>query len=675
MVQQINTAGAEVMAANDPSARRRAGDQAAYDLSNSPPAEPDVEEEDERQFLPVRTLRTQYLDFHYSKIDEIEEQKLSRHYTHGAHWTPEQIQVLRRRHQPPMTWNRIARKIAGIVGLIERYRTDPKCLPRTPKAESGAEIATQAIRYVADATQFKMTDSWCLLQACIDGIAGVQMKLIQGDTSQGGSDPDIGLDWVIGDEFFYDPKSYRADFSDARYMGIAKWLDIDAAIELFPDKEEMLRGLVEGDSDLTSNADREYKWVISATKRVRMVEHWYKKKDQWCWAHYVSTVKLDQGLSPFFNDKGKRISSFLMFSAAIDHDGDRYGFVRNLKGPQDAFNQGKSKTLHIANSRRLIIEKGAVDDVERARSEWARADGVVEINPGKQVRPDDTKQELAAFAQFTTDAANEIDQFANANVMSMVAGSQMRDVSGRAIELLRQPGMAELGPFLLAYKSWKLQVYRAIWSAVQRYWTSERWLRISNNQGIAQFIQLNGLDMDQYGRPAIVNAVGAVDVDIILEEGPDIGTLMQETFDLLKNYPPGTFPPNVLIEMSSLPRTEKDRLLQLLKPPPQPPDPMQEIIKRLSVEAAATELAQKGANVQKTHAQTQQALATADEKRAGVGLAQVDDRLEAAAFSRDTLHQAIELDQQLRAAAQQQQPQAAPSSRPVPLTPAAAPQR
>jgi len=656
MVQQ--SAGMDVAAAMDRADRARMRplraneEQAAIDKSQSPIPEPDVEDEDRAQFLPVRTLRTQYLDFLYTKIEEIDEQKMARRYFAGSQWTPTQIELLRKRHQPPMTWNRVARKIAGIVGLVERYRTDPKALPRTPKSEAGAEIATQAIRYVCDRNEFKTLDPWCMQQAAIDGIGGVQLILRQGDTG----DPDIGLAWVIGDEYFYDPKSYRADFADVRYHGISKWLDVDAAIELFPDKEELLRGLIEGDSDMTTQADREYRWVITATKRVRLVEHWYAHRGQWAWAFYVSTTLLDQGLSPFFDERGKRVSSFKMFSAAVDHDGDRYGFVRNLKGPQDMLNMGKSRTLHIANNRRLILEKGAVDNVERARSEWARADGVVEKNPGKDIKPDDTRVELTAFTQFTQDAAQEIDQFANANVLSALSGQQgIANLSGRAVELLRQPGMAELGPFILAYRAWKVQLYRMIWNAVQRHWTGERWLRVTNSQGLAQFIQLNGLGMDQFGRPAIVNAVGAVDVDIVLEEGPDIGSLMQETYDALKGYPPGTFPPQVLIEMSSLPRSEKDRILQLLTPKPQPPDPMQEIVKRLQLESAAAQVAQQGANVRKTHAQAEQSLATADEKRAGVGLAGVDDRQAAAEFSRDTLMQALELDRKMRADAAQQE--------------------
>ena len=229
--------------------------------------------------------------------------------------------------------------------------------------------------------------------------------------------------------------------------------------------------------------------------------------------------------------------------------------------------------------------------------------------------------------------------------------------------------MAELGPLIFVYRAWKLQLYRAIWNAVQRYWTAERWIRVANNEGLAQFIQLNGLGMDASGRPAIVNAVGAVDVDILLEEGPDVGSMLEETGDALKGYPPGTFPPQVLIELSRLPRSEKNRILAMIMPKPQPPNPLQDVAARLALESAAADVAKKAAEVRKTHASAEQALATADEKRTKAGHATFGAHLDAAEFARDTLVQAQQLERQL------QQPQPGPQGPQTgPQAPAAPPQ-
>lgn len=613
----------------------------------------DVDDDDDT-FLPVRTLRSQYLDYLDSKIEEIEEQKDSRRYYHGAQLTADQLRILKARHQPVQVWNRVGRKINGIVGIIERNRSDPKAEGRDPKSEAGAEVATQSVRYVLDANQFKdALNPLILLQAGIEAIAGVQLVLQQGDKG----DPDVGLHWVIGDEYFYDPRSYQFNFKDNRYEGIAKWLDLDAAVEMFPKKRDLLEGLFQGDSDLTTNADREIKWIISTSKRLRMVEHWYKYKGRWCWAFYCANTLLDQGVSPFVDDRANSESSFEMFSAAIDQDGDRYSFVRNFKGPQDALNQGKSKTLALANSRRAISEKGAVDDVEIARRELARHDGWVEKNKGFDLKVEDTHPDIATFSAFTDGAIKELDGFANANLASL-GGPGVAQLSGKALEILREPGMAELGPFVLGHRAFKLGLYRKIWNAVQRHWTAERWIRVNSNEKIAKFIQLNGVDLDPFGRPVLVNAVGALDVNIVLDTGPDIISMMQETYDMLKGYPPGTFPPQVLIEMNpNLPRSEKDRLAQMMAPKPQQQDPAALMAKKLHLEGLAGKNAKTAAETQRAIATADQASATAEVKRASVGHAQAGIHLDAAAFLRDTLWQAHQIAQPPQG---QQGPQAPP---------------
>lgn len=548
---------------------------------------------DDSGLLPVTRLRRQYLDYLGAKVLEIEEQKQARHYYHGAQWTAEEVRALRARRQPVVTYNRINRKINSIVGLTERLRQDPKAFPRKPRNEDGAEVATATIRYVCDTNDWKTKSAEVARIASIEGIGGIELKLREGDKG----DPDVEMELVFVDDFFYDPRSYRYDFSDARYMGIAKWLDVEAAVELFPDKEEEIRAYIENGYDLTTYADREYKWIYVNEKRVRLVEHWYRNRNEWHWAFYISFHLLDQGTSPFLNERGKTMARFMMFSAAVDHDGDRYGFFRNMKGPQDEINQRRSKALHISNSRRLIIDKGAVDDVEIARREWARPDGVVEKNPGAgEVKPDDTRPDLEAQMTFLQEAKAEIDQFAD--VRPATQGEMPKNISGRAINLLQQGGVAELGAFIIAYRGWKIRVYRAIWNIVQRYWTSERWIRVTDDQEMAQFIQLNGLELDASGRPQLVNFVGALDVDMALDEGPDVINMMADTYDTLSALAAsGAQIPNIgqiLLELAPIQGSIKKRMLDMMK---QPPDPVDQAGKQLAIQRMLAEIEEKQANV------------------------------------------------------------------------------
>jgi hypothetical protein len=533
--------------------------------------------EDGTGFLSTPIMRRQYTDYIGAKILEIEEQKVSRHYYHGSQWTAEEIRILKKRRQPVVTYNRVNRKIDSIIGLVEKLRQDPKCYPRKPSNDGSAALATEAIRTVLDQIDWKTLDHDATERCSIEGISGIELKLV--DRSP--NDPDITADYIFGEDFYYDPRSRKPDFSDARYMGIAKFLDVEAAIELFPDKEEELRAGAEHGFDMTTHSDQEMKWVYTSEKRIRLCEHWYKHKGRWCWCFFVADLKLDEGVSPFLDENRKPMPRFIMFSAAVDHDGDRYGFVRNLKGPQDEVNQRRSKALHISNSRRIISEKGAVQDVEKSRTEWARADGWLEINPGfsDKIKVDESATaDLAAQMQFLNEAKNEIDSFANVNP-ALLAQGDPTEHSGVAIDLMQRAGLAELSKFLLTHRTWRMRVYRAIWAIVQQYWTSQRWLRITDDEKVIQFIQLNGVGIDRnpqspnFGKPVLVNALGEIDVEVILDEGPDVASTMQDAYEIIKGDP--TIPAIVKIEVSPIPAPQKQRILGIMQQAAQkqPPDP------------------------------------------------------------------------------------------------------
>jgi hypothetical protein len=159
---------------------------------------------------------------------------------------------------------------------------------------------------------------------------------------------------------------------------------------LFPDREEEIRTLmVETGFDLTTHADREYKWIYVQEKRLRLVEMWYQNKGKWFWSFYCSMLKLDEGVSPFLDERNRPMPRFVMWSANVDHDGDRYGLVRNLKGPQDELNQRRSKALHMSNVSRYVAQKGAVDSVETG--------GPGQIHTSKTRDPADPKKLLEKY--------------------------------------------------------------------------------------------------------------------------------------------------------------------------------------------------------------------------------------------------------------------------------------
>lgn len=536
-----------------------------------------------------------YLDYLGNKTNEVEEQKEARRYYHASQWTAKQIKILNDRKQPVVTFNRIGRKIDGVVGLLERLRQDPKAYPRTPQHEQGAELATAVVRYVLDEQDWKSKSPECARDGAIDGIAGIELEIIDGD--QG--DKEVGFEIVEPDSFFYDPRSYRMDFSDARYMGLGKWVDVEVACELFPDKEADIRASLESGTDLTSNSDRDNKWFSTdeTSKRIRLVDIWYQHKSKWCYTIFTGSVKLMEGESYLFDEKKKTICKYIMFSGNIDHDGDRYGFIRNMKSAQDEYNSRRSVSLHTLGTKRIFITEGSVADIEKTRREAVRKDGIVTIQGSdinSALKIDDQSFDFAGQMKLMENAIAELENYGPNQALI----GDVQNQSGRAISLLQQAGMAELGPYIMSNRGWKIRVYRALLCAAQRHWTAERWIRVTDDDGVKQFIQINGVQIDpQTGQPTMVNAIGSLDVDIIMDEGADSINAQADLYETFSKILPSVAPMlspqqaqaalGILVESSALPGSAKKKFSDASQ---QQPDPAAEQAKQIAMQGEAAKV-------------------------------------------------------------------------------------
>lgn len=579
---------------------------------------------DEGKFLPVQKLCAKYLDYVSSKRSERDEALEARRYYHGDQWSHDEVAELNRRRQPVITYNRESRKINGIVGLLERLRQDPKAYPRTPESGHGSEVATAVLNYALDVNRWIGISPLVSLDASIEPVAGIELSLEPGDRG----DPDVAMYPIERGTFFYDPRSIRQDLSDARFMGVSKLFDLDQAIEMFPDKERLLRDNIDNGGDMNGDDQNRTVWMLTSAKKIRIVEIWYKKRGEWIYCFHTNAIKLDEGPSPFIDEKGKTFPRFIVFSANVDHDGDRYGFHRNLKGPQDEINHRRAKGLHALNTMRLRVTEGAVNDgdVEKLREEMHRPDGVLQTPQGTGVEIVSNAEQVQFNVEMLQEAKQEIENFGPnpALVGTGVAGS-----SGRAIALLQQAGIAELGPYILAWKDWKIRVYRALWNTVQRYWTSDRWIRVTDDQGLAQFLQINGLSFDEFGHPALVNALGSLDVDIIVDEGPDHVNLMQDVFETLGQLASAgvPVPPQAIIMMSGLPESMKKQVLDMIEQAQQP-NPMQSQAAQIELAGKAADVDKKQADTAKTRADTAKTLNDIGKTRADTrkAHAEADDR-------------------------------------------------
>ena len=526
-------------------------------------------------------------------------------YRHGNQFTPAERAELAKRKQPVITINRVRRKVDWLRGLEMQSRTDPKAFPRTPKHQEGAQAATDAIRYVCDNTDFDRKRSAAWDNMLVEGIGALEVVHNHKPPMR---EPEIAINWYSYDRIFYDPYSRAPDFSDARYVGVVIWQDVESLKHEFPGEEAaaMIDASVASAGMMTGNFDDQPSWKVWADKsrkRVRLVLIHCLRGDVWHWAKFVHGGILDGGESPYQDEHGASVCPLIMQSAYVDREGGRHGVVKDMLDPQDEINKRRSKLLHQLNSRQTMGLKGALSVVD-LKSEMAKPDGHIEIDPAVAeaagelgMRPFEIIQNADQTAgQFSLlqEAKTEIDMM-GAN--SGLAGKDGQSgQSGRAIIAKQQGGLIEIAPLTDGLSDLTRRVYRHIWMRVRQFWKEEKWVRVTDDEKNARFVGLNrqitlgeqlgqmpeeqaqsimmemGLmpDDPRLAMPiGVENSVEEIDVDILLEEVPDAVTLEAETFEQIVNIStsmPGSVPPEVLIELApGLKREVKEKILAHLK--------------------------------------------------------------------------------------------------------------
>lgn len=554
-----------------------------------------------------RIILQQFEDAFDSSWAERQRSEQCRDYYDGFQWTQDELDTLRERKQPPTTANRIAPKINALIGYEKTRRTDPKAYPRTPRHEKDAESATDALRYIAEKNCFDEIRSDVAESLFIEGCAAVTVTV---EKSRDGWE--VCLNRVPWDRFYRDPHSRARDFSDARWMGAVIWMDEDEALQKFKDTpgiEEIVSGSYNDVGIPVETYDDRPRLIWSDTdrRRIRVLQHRWIENGVW----HMATLCFGGFLrgpqeSPYLDDEGLPDNDMVAVSAFVTRENQRYGMVWNMLSVQDEINKRRSKALHLLTMRQVIAEHGAVKSVAAAKRELAKPDGFIEINPGMRFEINPEMAKFQGEMALLQEAKAEID----ASGVNPALEGDRRAPSGRAQELMTATALQEQSVAFDALRHWSWRVYRAAWCRVRQFWTAEKWVRVTDDESNMRWVGLNRpvtaaeevQRMAEQGQPippqlqmiatvdpqAVVrteNPVATLDVDILVEDGPDTITIQAEQFQALvemKRADPMAIPTEMVIEASSL--RNKDKILEHLKKgqvPPQVQQQMQEMGQQL----------------------------------------------------------------------------------------------
>ena len=568
---------------------------------------PVVPDDNDKQPAPANKLDAPNMVAMHTRMMAYYAQELDRQYENrrqmevdddfydNIQWAEEDERTLRDRGQVPLVYNVISTAVNWMIGAEKRGRTDFKVLPRRKEDGKPAERKTALLKYLSDVNRTPFHRSRSFEDAVKVGIGWLEDG-VQDDVE---GEP-VYSRYESWRNILWDSAATELDLSDGRYVFRAKWVDIDIAVAMFPQRAGLLAECAvqtdngvfmddeHGDEPMDSlEIEREYSGSASVAtntyhrQRVRLIEGWIRRPvmvkrlrggdfsgevfDQTSQAH---VDQLQQGRAEVVQRVMMRVHVAIMCTGGMlwfspspyrhnrfpftpiwgyrrGRDGMPYGFIRGLRDIQQDINKRASKALHILSTNKVIMDKGAVDNLDEFIEEISRPDAVVEKNPGKELDINAERELAPAHLELMSRSIAMIQQQSGITDENM--GRQTNASSGVAIARRQEQGSLATAKFFdnLRYAA-QLQGEIQL-SLIEQYFSDQKAFRITNMRGTPEYITIND------GLPE--NDIVRTKADFIISEADWRASVRQaqveELLDLIAKLAP-VAPQAVLVTLDLL---------------------------------------------------------------------------------------------------------------------------
>jgi hypothetical protein len=516
-------------------------------------------------------------------------------YYDGNQLSPEVVERLQERGQPPLITNLIKPSIDTVLGMEAKTRTDWKVRP-----EDNDECPDE----LAEAMSIKLKHSEAESRAdrAVSDAYAAQVKAGLGWVEVAReADPfkcPYRVKYIHRREIFWDWRAEQPDLSDARYLIRRRWLDLEHAIALMPQYASLFRmttggwagfdPLLEQDSRLVQSWEIERDTRIEAVDwrdiqrmRVCLYEIWYRK---WV-SGYVMRLPNGTVMEADFNNprhneaivagiaqvsratfQKVRLAWYVgphflydvpspykhghfpyvpFFGHREDLTNVPYGIIRTMISPQDEINARKSKMLWLLNSRRAVVDADAVLDHQKAASEISRPDSYIILNANRKPNSKFTVEPGGDLArdQFTVmqEAKQEIAEASGIHKSMM--GQQTNARSGLAINSLVEQGMNTIAEINDNFRYARRLVGEMLFELVRQQ-IGQGPTRVTIGEGARKrTIVLNGLGIDpETGEEVKINDISRIKTKIVLDDVQNTPTYKMQMLTMLtevaKSLPP-----------------------------------------------------------------------------------------------------------------------------------------
>lgn len=541
------------------------------------------------------------------------EMALDEDFYDGDQWTEQDKAVLGSRGQAPLVYNVISTTVNWMLGTEKRGRTDYKILPRTEEGSKPAERKSQLLKYLSDVNTSDFHVSRAFKDAVVAGLGWIESGLQPED--EGEPIYDRYESWR---NIIWDSMATELDLSDGRYQFRTKWVDVDIAKDWFKDRADVIERSASTSFDLMRSLDgagdyamdaAEEEWGqsgfhsavdghVSKRDRVRLIEAWFRtpSEDRYMRGGQFTgelfdprsnghMTEIEQGRATIVNKVRMRthVAIFaedgLLFLAKSPYRHNQfpftpiwcyrkgrnnlpYGVVRAMRGPQEDINKRASKALHILSSNKVIMDEGAVPNMETFEDENARPDGVIVKRQGKHLELAVDRELAPAHLDLMSRSIEMIQQLSGITDENL--GRTTNATSGKAIIARQDQGALATATIFDNLRLARQHHGSKMLSLMEQFMSEEKQFRITNMRGKPEFIEAN--KGDGMGGLLPESDIVSTKADFIISEDDWKATMRQaqveELFEMMTQM--GQVSPelvmatlDLLVETMDLPQREE----------------------------------------------------------------------------------------------------------------------
>lgn len=507
----------------------------------------------------------------------------------------EDIRELEDRGQKPLVYNVIATTVNWVLGTERRGRSDFRVLPRRKEDSKPAERKSQILKYLSDCNRTTFHRSRAFADAVKVGVGWLEDCY----DDEEGNEPLVSRyeNWR---NMLWDSAAQQLDLSDGRYQFRSKWVDLDIAQAIFPNRarlldmsarstEPLLPSGMYGDEAM-DHAELELERIGSTARlpnrferrRLRIIEGWFRRPEnvdrvsggmfggelfdphsrghkaeiEARAAEVVKRQTMRMNVALFTTDgllwmgpspyRHNRFPFTPIWGNRRGRDGMPYGLIRGLRGMQEDINKRASKALYILSSSKTVVEEGAVDDHDELAEEISRPDAYAVVKTGfiEKIKTGLGQELHQAHLQIMERSIAMIQQASGVTDENL--GRKTNATAGIAIERRQTQGaMATTHFFDNLRLAYQVQGEKQL-SNVEQFMSEEKQFRITNLRGKPEYVTVNN------GLPE--NDIARCKADYVISEADWRASMREaaaaELMDLLIKLAPAQ--PQVVMVMLDL---------------------------------------------------------------------------------------------------------------------------